>query len=241
MRVADTATAIQNTAIQPPQVAILSPADGGVSGAGTVVLRVHVNAGTQFIKSVRILVNGQVVGGDELRDASGSKSITSSSAGLRLATNESQLEFRVPISLQPGENRIEALAGNGYSEGRALARVTYTGTVSTKPNVYILAVGVSAYDDSSIPSLKYSSRDAQGVVNAFKAQEGRRYGRVNALSLAKESPLAPTAENIRDSLSFLEGGGGRVKRPYRAFYLRPRGERRAGAVLFPAARRGVSG
>jgi hypothetical protein len=105
---------------------------------------------------------------------------------------------------QAGENRIEVLAGNGYSEGRATVRVSYGGAASAKPDAYIHAVGVSAYEDPAISSLKYSGRDAQGVVAAFKAQEGKRYGRVNALA---EGGLAPTAENIRNSLAFLEKAG----------------------------------
>jgi uncharacterized caspase-like protein len=129
-----------------------------------------------------------------------------SSAGIRLSGRETELEFRVPIRLEAGENRIEVLAGNGYSEGRALVRVVCGGAASAKPNVYILAVGVSSYEDPAIPALKYSGRDAQGLVAAFKAQEGRRYGKVNALSLA-EGALSPTAENIRDNLGFLEPAG----------------------------------
>jgi uncharacterized caspase-like protein len=87
-----------------------------------------------------------------------------------------------------------------------MVRVRYSGAASAKPSVYILAIGVSAYDDPAIPGLKYSNRDVEGVVAAFKAQEGKRYARVNALSLA-EGALAPTAENIRDNLAFLEGAG----------------------------------
>ena len=205
-RLADAAGVIQNAAIQPPRISILSPADGGVQTADTVVLRAAVNAGSRAIKNVRILVNGRLAGGSELQAATGSKAMSVTSAGIRLSGNDTQVEFRVPIRLEAGENRIEVLAGNGYSEGRATVRVNYGGVASSKPNVYILAVGVSAYEDPAIPGLKYSSRAVQGVVAAFKAQEGRRYGKVNAMSLA-EGALSPTAENIRDNLGFLESAG----------------------------------
>jgi hypothetical protein len=149
-----------------------------------------------------------VVGGHELQAASGSKALTVSPGRITLAGGETQLEFRIPVALQNGENRIEVLASNGYSEGRSRVTVRYGGAASSKPDVYILAVGVTAYDDPAITGLKYSGRDVEGVIAAFKAQEGRRYGRVNALSLAG-GELAPTAENIRDNLGFLEKAGPR--------------------------------
>jgi hypothetical protein len=84
-------------------------------------------------------------------------------------------------------------------------QVRYMGA-SAKGNVYLLAVGVTRYDDPAITGLKYSNRDVEGLVAAFKAQEGKRYSRVNAVSLA-EGALAPTTENIRDSLAFLQKAG----------------------------------
>jgi hypothetical protein len=176
VRLADAAAVILNAAIQPPQVSILSPTDGGASGVATVVLSAAFNGRTQAIRSVRILLNGGVVGGDELQAASGSKAMTVSLGRIRLTGNETRLEFRIPVILRSGENRLEVLAGNAYSEGRAMVRVRYGGVASSKPDVYILAVGVRGYEDPAIPGLKYSGRDAEGVIGAFKAQAGKRYG-----------------------------------------------------------------
>jgi WD40 repeat protein len=208
IRLADAGAVIQNAAFQPPLVTIRSPQNNRVLGEGYAQLAVAINGSTQALRSVRVLVNGRLVGSDELKALSGSKGLTVSAGRLNLVGSDTQAEFRLPVALQPGENRIEVLAGNGYSEGRAAVLVNYTGAQSAKPDVWILAIGVSAYEDAAIPSLKYSVKDVQGIVAAFKAQEGKRYGRVNALSLA-DGALAPTAENIRDNLAFLQKAGPR--------------------------------
>jgi uncharacterized caspase-like protein len=54
-------------------------------------------------------------------------------------------------------------------------------------------------------SLNFAVADAQGLVQSLKAQEGRRYAKVNAMLIADGEQLAPTAENIRQAFKFLEG------------------------------------
>jgi hypothetical protein len=103
MRLADASTASQNAAIQPPQVAILSPTDGGVSGAGTVVLHVHVNAGTQFIKSVRILVNGQVVGEMSCGTSAGASPSPSRPLDCASPTMKANWNSAFPSASSPGK------------------------------------------------------------------------------------------------------------------------------------------
>ncbi|MDR2159890.1 MAG: caspase family protein, partial [Treponema sp.] len=66
-----------------------------------------------------------------------------------------------------------------------------------------------AYADSRIKSLGYAVADAKSVIASLKAQEGKRYGKVHSLLVADGEALAPTRENIRGSLQFLEGAGPR--------------------------------
>jgi uncharacterized caspase-like protein len=111
------------------------------------------------------------------------------------------------IPLDPGSNTIEVLAFNGFSEGRALATVSYVTAQKNLPNLYILSVGVSRYADNSIPSLQYAANDAKGIVAAFKAQEGRRFASVKSLIIADGADKEPTSDNIRDGMDFLRGAG----------------------------------
>ena len=57
--------------------------------------------------------------------------------------------------------------------------------------------------DSSIPSLRFAANDAKGIVQAFKAQEGRRYASVKSLVIADGADREPTSDNIRDGMDFL--------------------------------------
>jgi uncharacterized caspase-like protein len=68
-------------------------------------------------------------------------------------------------------------------------------------------VGVNRYD--SIRSLNFCVADAKGVIDSLKAQEGRRYAKVNSLLIADGEALAPTAANIRQNLAFLDRAGER--------------------------------
>jgi uncharacterized caspase-like protein len=70
-------------------------------------------------------------------------------------------------------------------------------------------VGVNKYADSRIKSLGYAVADAKSVIDSFKAQEGKRYGKVNSLLIADGAAITPTLQNIRYNLKFLEGAGPR--------------------------------
>jgi uncharacterized caspase-like protein len=52
-----------------------------------------------------------------------------------------------------------------------------------KPDLYLLAIGVSEYQDPGIPDLHYAHEDAAAFERWARAQEGRIYNRVHARSL----------------------------------------------------------
>jgi WD40 repeat protein len=198
---------ILNPALAPPQVLIRNPADGSSLNANQVQITVSVDGGTQSLQNIKVLLNGRLIARDEGVSPTGGKgmAVTARLAVLANGTsNKKQAQFTLPIPLDPGTNRIEVLAHNGYSEGRALVEVNYQTRQTFLPNLYILAVGVSRYDDPSIPSLKYAANDARGIIGAFKAQEGKRYGKVNAFLIADGADKEPTAANILDGMDFLQ-------------------------------------
>jgi uncharacterized caspase-like protein len=107
---------------------------------------------------------------------------------------------------------VEVVAFNGYAENRRYIDLTWNapaGRQPAPPNLWILAVGVNAYADSRIKSLGFAVADAKSVVASLKAQEGKRYGKVNSLLIADGEALPPTLENIRGNLKFLEAAGPR--------------------------------
>jgi uncharacterized caspase-like protein len=127
------------------------------------------------------------------------------------------VDFELPVTLdRPGRNVIEVVAFNGDSESlRVPVEVTWNAPAGQRPpppNLWILAVGVNAYDNSGPrlggkenPNLNFAVADARGLIDALKAQEGKNYGTVNSLLIADGEPLTPTAANIKRGFTFLEG------------------------------------
>jgi uncharacterized caspase-like protein len=66
--------------------------------------------------------------------------------------------------------------------------------------LWILAVGINKYDSPAIDNLKYAVNDAREIVAAFKAQEGKRFNKVNSLLITDDEPVKPTAANIIDNM-----------------------------------------
>lgn len=67
-----------------------------------------------------------------------------------------------------------------------------------RPNLYLLAVGVSAYTNPSL-RLDFPAKDAADVAAAWKAQEGKLYAKVETRVLAD-----PKLADIQDGLEWLE-------------------------------------
>jgi hypothetical protein len=198
---------------EPPVVIIRGPSGGAAFSSPHAELSVSVADQRQPVKTVKVLVNGRLLGSDDMRGLNGSRGLVVEHAGgLSVTGTENRVDFRFPITLTPGSNRIEVIATNGYSEGRDIVEVTYRGSSNEQeilPNLWILAIGVNSYDDTTIRNLDYSVADARGIIDAFKVQEGKVYRKVNSLLIADGSALPPTAENIKDNLSYLSQAGQR--------------------------------
>ncbi|MCL1931892.1 MAG: caspase family protein [Treponema sp.] len=201
---------IQNASAAPPTVTILSPSSGTAASAARTSISVSVDGGSQSLQYVTVKVNGTIVARDMGVTPQGAKGLAPVARLAVLAdgnVNKKQARFNLDIPLDPGDNTIEVLAFNGYSEGRALVEVSYRTTQNVLPNLYILSVGVSRYADSSIPSLKYAANDAKNITAAFKAQEGKCFGSVKSLIIADGADREPTSDNIRDGMDFLGNAG----------------------------------
>ncbi|MCL2805159.1 MAG: caspase family protein [Treponema sp.] len=197
-------TTIQ-TAGEPPSITIRSPSSGSQVNTAQAQLSVLVEDQRHPIRDVRVLVNGRLVGNDELSNASGTRGITIRTERIEAPANQRRVEINLPVTLIPGTNRIQIIATNNNSlEATATVEVIFQTTQRWDlPNLWILSVGVNRYDSPDIPNLSYAVNDAREIVNAFKAQEGRRFGRVNSLLITDDSEIKPTAANIIDGFDFL--------------------------------------
>jgi hypothetical protein len=164
----------------------------------------------QPIKNIKVFVNGRLLGQDELSRVSSTRGLSAEKTSLTVTGNLKEVAFTLPVTLDPGENLIEVTAFNGYSDNRRSATVTWqTNQTLLPPNLWILAIGINKYDDTRIRSLNYCVSDAQGIIASFKAQEGKRYAKVNTLLIADNAPITPTVKNIRDNLKWLDQAGPR--------------------------------
>jgi WD40 repeat protein len=201
----------QAASFLPPEIALQS--DTATTSAATANVSVTVTSRSQPVKNIKIIVNGRLLGRDELAAITGAKGLEAGKASLTVTGNQKTLSFRLPLSLDPGANRVEVVAFNGYTENRRYIDITRNAPAGEKPplpNLWILAVGVNRYDNAGarlggLENLNFCVADAKGLVDSLKTQQGKRYGRVNSLLIADGETLAPTAANIRRSLAFLEG------------------------------------
>jgi WD40 repeat protein len=204
-------TTIQDAhSFAPPVVTINRPQNGQTFTTNQTELSVTVTDQRQPIRNIKVLVNGRLVGGDSMRGIRGVRGGDLEATGIRLTDNQNRVEFQLNITLDPGKNIIEVIAFNGYSEGRASVEVTYrqaTAQQSNLPNLWILAIGINRYNAQQLPNLNYAVADATAIINAFKTQEGKRYGRVNSRLVADGTQITPTRNNIIDSFDYFRQAG----------------------------------
>jgi len=182
-----------------PVVTISNPTNGASVSSNRVELTVTVVDQKQPIKTIQVLVNGRLVGGETMRGGitvSRGGEIELDPAQLRLKGNENRVEFKLPVTLDSGDNLIEVLAKNPYSQGRAVVEVRSTAK-NELPSLWILSVGVNRYDDNKrLPNLSYAVNDASEIISVFKTQEGRLYRKVNSLLITDNAQVKPTRGNI---------------------------------------------
>jgi WD40 repeat protein len=205
----------------PSTLSLKTPA---TTTTATTNLTVTVLDDNQPLQSIKIFVNGRLVGRDELSGLTGARGLVAEKASLTVTGKQKSLNFYIPLVVDPGENIVEVVTFNGHAENRkniTLNRQTGASYKPELPNLWILAVGVNNYDNARtdklhpendlypLGNLNYCANDAREIVNTFKALEGNRYAKVNSFLVASGETIAPTAENILRNLSLLEQAGPR--------------------------------
>ena len=194
---------IQNAAsFEPPRVVINSPFDRSELASDKVELFVSVVDQNQPITNINVVVNGSLVGRDEMRDITGERGgFSRASPTFNLTGTENRVSFRFPINLRSGNNIIEVIASNGFTEGRDRIEVNSLSADQRLPNLWILSVGVNRYDSPLLKNLSYAVNDAKAIIDIFKVQEGKLYRKVDHFLITDDSITTPTRANIIDSFS----------------------------------------
>lgn len=201
----------------PPTVRIVSPDAQSITRDNEVKLQVAVRAPEDApATQLRARVNGQLV------------TLPALSALRNMRTkNKGESIFEVPLSLPMLDAQILLFAENkhGVSSEAALTvkrppielpREQDQATLSTpagqsgpagvdlRPNLYVLAIGVSKYQDPSI-QLEFAAKDSTDLSNFLKTQEGGLYRKVSVRLLtdsgAKRDDVLDGLEWIRRELT----------------------------------------
>lgn len=164
--------------LAPPVITIRAPADGAKVEAAEVRLRATVNPdpkNKEALRDVRVTVNGRPVAGTR---AVGVVPAPAAADEPKIGEDDGaggrRLDLMVP--LVEGANAIAVVASTASATAQpAVVRVTRVAPAVTKPNLYVLAVGVSEYQDKTI-NLKWAAADAKVVAAALQAQRGGLFG-----------------------------------------------------------------
>jgi uncharacterized caspase-like protein len=119
------------------------------------------------------------------------------------------LNLDVPIRLEPGENLVKVVAFNGFAETSTTARLTAPAVQGAAPGqralprLWMLAIGINAYQDHALSSLSYAEADAESLVQALSKQQGKLFREVHSLLMTNRAPLKPTHGNILNNLPYL--------------------------------------
>ena len=110
--------------------------------------------------------------------------------------------YRVSLPVDPGENNLVfETKHKAASSNRAALKVISTkrDPNSQLPKLYVLAVGISQYEDERL-NLDYADKDARDFAAAWEEQQGIVYSEVKSLVLANEKA---TSDDIEDGFDWL--------------------------------------
>ncbi|MBL8797623.1 MAG: caspase family protein [Planctomycetia bacterium] len=152
--------------VLPPAVAITSPAPETATQLKQSKVEVKATAksvGKHPVTALRLLLDGRPYKGQ-----AGVKTITAPKLG--------EVQQTWAVELTPGKHTLTVQAESAVSKAlSAPAEVNFVGK-ATEPNLYVLAVGVSAYPGSL--RLNYAASDAEAITKVLQAKAGKAFGKV---------------------------------------------------------------
>ena len=165
----------------------------------SVTIRATATAGSKEarVASLRVLVDGRDLASEQAQGIAIEKA-----AG-------PQAIFRGKVNFPPGKATavVAAVASDefGLRSDPAVVQIVRAGpTEAVKRNLYVLAVGVSNYQNSQF-NLRFAAADAQALTKELGRQEGRAFEAVHARVLVDGDATLP---NIREALVWLAKGCG---------------------------------
>ena len=175
----------------PPVIEIISPKSVFKTSNKQVTIRYKVRTPSgNPVTGIRVLING--------RPNSGTR-------GLSLVSTETESETKtIKVEIPETDCTISLIAQSKYnSSNPANLEIDWLDKkeeVIEKPRLFILAVGVSDYNDESL-KLKYASKDASDFVSLMLKQEGGMYKEIFVKTLLNKEA---NTSNILDGLDWIQ-------------------------------------
>jgi len=217
----------------PPAININAPEE---SGTGSAVIDVFIKDNFRPLHSVQIVINGRLLGQEELGALRGNKKPAVENTSLVFKDKAQEFQFSVPVSLEAGSNRIEVIAAN-REKGRSGADnitvsrksvyiVNTSDTHSPKPDLWVFAIGSNGSLNGRGNNLKYAENNAKGIQSLFESQRGRRYNNVYTRLITDEVDVIYSREEI--IFNIVDFFGSANANDVLVLYLSGHGEERAG-------------
>ncbi|WP_395138759.1 caspase family protein, partial [Armatimonas sp.] len=171
----------------PPQVQLIAPPTGTTSAAEVTITVKATEQNGGGVRALRLYHNGRLVGGD------------SSLSGAGTVQNARTSTFT--IALEPGENRLRAVAYSrtNLESQPAEVRLVSTATAMAKPVLRVLSVGINKYEDPAM-NLEYARPDAEAFGQFFEGQKNLFSG-VKVTSLLDEKATRQSIEAALKNLA----------------------------------------
>jgi WD40 repeat protein len=178
------------TKMLPPVVSILSPRDGSETSTKEIEVKFELRSPSgEPVTNVRLLVDGRPIG----------RGLT----GKELQKDQPIQTTRVPIPEKDTE--ISIIAENKYAASEpAMVSLKWSKKVkeeefTIKPKLYILAIGVSKYEDKNL-TLQYAGKDAKDFAETLLKEKGGLYRDVVVKVLMDEKA---TKDEIIDGFEWI--------------------------------------
>ena len=169
----------------PPDLSIISPRPESeiTTQMVTIEYDVRLHGDDDMVRSVKILVDGRPV-----------QLLTATNRGVNVVT----------VEIPARDCEVTLIASNSFGPSVPVSISLRWGGASAqeayKPKLYILAIGVSEYDNRDL-RLHFAAKDASDFVNALLPQKGALYEDVIVKLLTDENA---DRENIIDGLNWLQ-------------------------------------
>jgi len=172
----------------PPVIDIISPADGSEIRTATLAVRYSLRSPSGYpVTGVKVLIDGRP-GGIER------------GVGARPQNGQTG---ELTVTVPQRDCELGLIAENQHASSVAsVVRLRWRGATEAdliKPKLYILAIGVAQYHDTSW-NLDYPAKDARDFVAAMRLQEGGLYRQVEVRLLTDQQA---TKDNILDGLEWV--------------------------------------